>query len=231
MPSVLKNLAGACGCDEYLEIAWEYWLSGGWLMIPLCLVCFFILYRYITLWHSLRSSLASPPGFMIDLKKHLENRRTTSTLDWLLAVPGAKARMVYHLLAYMKKGLSFQEGYRQCKMAELATYSHSFNVLIALVAAAPLLGLLGTVLGMIGTFEAVAQRSSETTQMVSIGISQALITTQTGLVAALPGTFGAVHLFRLFNRFKNDLDVSERQLFLMLNEMKMNGKVPEGGHA
>lgn len=225
---ILENLADACGCEEYLDIVWDYWRSGGWLMIPLSLVCFLILYRYITLWHSLKSSLASPPDFVINLRKHLEKKPVCSTSEWLLTVPGAKARMMYHLLVYLRKGLSFQEGYQQCKNTELATYSHSFTVLGALVVAAPLLGLLGTVLGMIGTFDAVAQRSSETTQMVSVGISQALITTQAGLVAALPGTFGAAHLFRLFNRFKNDLDVNERQLFLMLDEIQMNGKTPEG---
>lgn len=59
-----------------------------------------------------------------------------------------------------------------------------------LVAAAPLMGLLGTVIGMLGTFVAISSGGgAETASMVAAGISEALITTQTGLFVALPGLF------------------------------------------
>ena len=84
----------------------------------------------------------------------------------------------------------------------------------ALVAAAPLLGLLGTVLGMIDTFDAVALRSRDASGLVAGGISQALITTQAGLMAALPGTFGLAHLYRLYRRLNHVLDRTESYLAL-----------------
>ena len=56
-----------------------------------------------------------------------------------------------------------------------------------MVAAAPLLGLLGTVIGMIETFESLSERGAENTvQGLSEGISKALITTETGLAIAIP---------------------------------------------
>ena len=59
-----------------------------------------------------------------------------------------------------------------------------------LVAAAPLMGLLGTVIGMLATFSGIArQGGGDTVDVVASGISEALITTQTGLVIALPGIF------------------------------------------
>ena len=62
-----------------------------------------------------------------------------------------------------------------------------------LVAAAPLMGLLGTVIGMLGTFVAISSGGgAETASMVAAGISEALITTQTGLFVALPGLFLAM---------------------------------------
>ena len=52
------------------------------------------------------------------------------------------------------------------------------------------MGLLGTVIGMLGTFSAISSGGgSETVDMVAAGISEALITTQTGLFIALPGIF------------------------------------------
>ena len=58
------------------------------------------------------------------------------------------------------------------------------------MASAPLMGLLGTVIGMLDTFSALSSRTiSQSTDMVAAGISEALITTQTGLFIAVPGIF------------------------------------------
>ena len=58
-----------------------------------------------------------------------------------------------------------------------------------LAAAAPLLGLLGTVMGMLDTFESLSQRAQETTSQVSSGVRFALVTTQAGLTVAIPAIF------------------------------------------
>ena len=56
-----------------------------------------------------------------------------------------------------------------------------------LVTVSPLMGLLGTVIGMLATFKGLASGSGKTIDLVAEGISEALITTQTGLVIAIPG--------------------------------------------
>lgn len=64
---------------------------------------------------------------------------------------------------------------------------------------APLLGLLGTVGGMIKTFEVIAEFGTGNARALASGISEALITTQTGLVVAVPGMFFAGELIRRTN--------------------------------
>ena len=62
-----------------------------------------------------------------------------------------------------------------------------FGVPIMVIAAvAPLLGLLGTVTGMIGTFDVITQFGTGDPKMLSGGISEALVTTQMGLIVAIP---------------------------------------------
>jgi biopolymer transport protein ExbB len=57
----------------------------------------------------------------------------------------------------------------------------------AMIAAAPLLGLLGTVSGMVLTFESLSGRSSEKTmEVLARGISEVLVATESGLVVAIP---------------------------------------------
>jgi biopolymer transport protein ExbB len=58
-----------------------------------------------------------------------------------------------------------------------------------LVAMCPLIGLLGTVTGMIGVFEVMAQQGTGNPRLMAAGISQATIPTMAGMVAALSGVF------------------------------------------
>ncbi len=89
--------------------------------------------------------------------------------------------------------------------SELSALSRRLVVLKALVAAAPLLGLLGTVRGMIVTFLALGGRGTASMDVLSTGISEALITTQVGLVVALPGILGAHASARFLTRMETIL--------------------------
>ena len=76
------------------------------------------------------------------------------------------------------------------------------------VSAAPLLGLLGTVTGMLTTFAALSEGSGgdQTMSAIAGGISEALVTTMTGLVIALPGLFFQYVLGRKFAEYRYFLD-------------------------
>lgn len=63
------------------------------------------------------------------------------------------------------------------------------SVIGVLAAVAPLLGLLGTVTGMIATFDVLAIFGTGNAKAMAGGISEALITTQTGLIVAIPGLY------------------------------------------
>ncbi len=73
---------------------------------------------------------------------------------------------------------------------------HDLQFMAALVAAAPLLGLLGTVIGMMDTFHATASLASAApdASMLANGIGKALVTTQAGLASAIPGALALAHL-------------------------------------
>lgn len=85
-------------------------------------------------------------------------------------------------------------------------YLHPIRVLST---ALPLLGLLGTVSGMIKTFDAISLFGSGNVRAMAMGISQALFTTMAGLVTALSGVYFSAHLdsrARLeTQRFRNSL--------------------------
>ena len=76
---------------------------------------------------------------------------------------------------------------------QLIGLQRGLPALATIVAGAPLLGLLGTVLGMINIFRAVAATGGSISEQLSAGIAQALITTAAGLIIAIPVLF--VHSF------------------------------------
>lgn len=83
--------------------------------------------------------------------------------------------------------------FEEVRHAMLASVDRRLLVLNTLVAAAPLAGLLGTVMGMLAMFAGLAQGSGPAgMKRVAAGMQEALITTQTGLTIALPGLFIAL---------------------------------------
>lgn len=84
-------------------------------------------------------------------------------------------------------------------LAELPIYNKFLPQISTLAGMMPMLGLLGTVTGMISTFEKIKLHGTGDAQAMAGGISEALITTQAGMVAAIPIILG--HLF-ISNRVK-----------------------------
>lgn len=80
--------------------------------------------------------------------------------------------------------------YASLRIIYQARVSRQLKHTRTLIVAAPLLGLLGTVVGMLETFDVLSSRSQENiTESVADGISVALTTTQTGLIIAIPALF------------------------------------------
>lgn len=87
------------------------------------------------------------------------------------------------------KALSLR--FANLRQAEAGSLNRDLRVMQVCVGAAPLVGLLGTVTGMLTTFGALSAGTGgdQTMSLIAAGISEALITTETGLVIALPGLF------------------------------------------
>jgi biopolymer transport protein ExbB len=90
-------------------------------------------------------------------------------------------------------------------LAEIPTLERFGAAILVIAAVAPLLGLLGTVTGMIATFDIITEFGTGDPKMLSGGISEALITTQLGLVVAIP-------LVLLGNTLKSQADGVEARI-------------------
>ena len=154
--------------------------SGGWVMIPLCILAILIYTTGFEMFLFLRS---------FDLKINTNQNLKTWILD-----PEKAPKQAKEIIRYTQENVSaskhLKNRFEEIEHNILYKIDRKLIFLNTLIASAPLLGLLGTVIGMLGTFSAISSGGgSETVDMVAAGISEALITTQTGLFIALPGIF------------------------------------------
>lgn len=115
-----------------------------------------------------------------------------------------------------RRSLSFY--YRELLLNLVPELDRGFTTMIAWVAVAPLLGLLGTVVGMVETFEVINLFGIGNPHLMAQGISVALLTTQAGLIVAFPGLIFRLLLAnqkqKLVERLKTDEEAIARALAL-----------------
>lgn len=175
------------------ESALAIWIAGGWAMIPIAVTALIM--------------------FGLGVHIHLRLRQRVS-----FSVPERKwRRWIDHerersgplgeLIEEATAARSFDESvgvFEGVRTTEFAPFRRDLRAMRICVAAAPLLGLFGTVSGMLSTFAALASGSGgdKTMGQIAEGISVALITTETGLVVALTGLFLQYQLTRRFERLE-----------------------------
>ena len=190
----------------------EFWTRAGWYVIPLLLLSIFSWIWLLNLYFKLRLCYFRTSFFESEIERRLASGESrNSVLNWLSSERGIIARIINYVFLFANKsGESIRDRFYEACGDEINTIEKEFVLLSSMVKAAPLLGLLGTVVGMIDTFAALGTGSGM--EVVSLGISKALLTTQLGLLIALPGIFGLVYLKRKFTRFTLELDRLELHL-------------------
>ncbi|MDF1850026.1 MAG: MotA/TolQ/ExbB proton channel family protein [Verrucomicrobiales bacterium] len=147
--------------------------AGGWVFLALLALAFGIAFALLSLWNATR----------------LPDAPLISSRDWLLLLRGkpgasdARARVREFLQRASDPGSVLEEMSQQLFSKTRRRIPFAF----ILISAAPLIGLLGTVSGMFSTFQGMAGTSlASPIDVISDGISEALITTQTGLIIGVP---------------------------------------------
>ena len=202
-----------------LSRAFHYWIAGGPLLIPIAGVCFGIWVYFLALRGRLKDALKTIPGLEDEITNRIIGGESIEEIDkWLIKRKGLLPKIVRYTLQRTSDRQGLGNCLDECRNAELPILQREMLVLSGLIASAPLLGLLGTVFGMIATFQAVSRGGADTTTLVAGGISEAMITTQFGLITALPGVFGLAHLRRMCNQLEVKFSTYQSHLRTILEK-------------
>jgi biopolymer transport protein ExbB len=161
---------------------------GGWIMVPLAL-CSIIALAVIVeriLWGPRRSRVI-PKKLLDEVWALINSGRLEEIIGLCRATDAALARIIISAVKNMNKPRNeIIEAIEMAGKKESARLERFLGILGTIAAIAPLLGLLGTVFGMIKTFTVIQIEGVGQSAQLAGGISEALITTATGLTIAIP---------------------------------------------
>jgi len=180
---VREGAVGSKYSDRPGVIVIDVILAGGWLMLPILSCSVVAVAICVERYWSLRQDLVAPPELLA---------LPLAQLQRVLADPGSREELRSHsplgavLAALAQTDTEHMEAVREAALASVAHDLETYLTALGIIALiSPLLGILGTVVGMIDVFTSVVSASGETTALAG-GISTALITTAAGLSIAIP---------------------------------------------
>lgn len=166
---------------------WQPIVAGGVVMIPLFLCSIVALIVSIERWLYFRQARSDTGKLMGKIRAALARSSTGEARGICEATPGPVARVLGATLAQF--GLpkdDLREVAREVALAEQPVLDGHLPLLATMVTVAPLLGLLGTISGLIKVFRVIAGGAIGDPTALSKGIAEALITTFAGLCIAIP---------------------------------------------
>lgn len=191
--------------------------AGGWLMLPIILSSIIALAICVERFLELKPEKIAPKNLLNQVWKWLSSKKLDAEKMRELRRGSALGQILAAGLNSAKYGREvMKESIEDAASHVIHDLERYLNALGTIAAVAPLLGLLGTVLGMIRVFTDIMIQGSGNTAVLAGGISEALITTASGLCVAIP----AMIMHRYFLRRIDALVVIlEQESIKLLNAM------------
>jgi biopolymer transport protein ExbB len=198
--------------------------KGGLIMIPLLGLGVGAILLALVKWFQLsRVRLATERDLQLVLR-HLENRDQSKALEHARRIPGLAGNLLATAVEHFDEKKEYIEEVLYEKMLGARTKLERGLAFLALAATTgPLMGLLGTVMGMIATFKMISSFGSGDPKQLAAGISEALICTATGMAVAIPSLL--FHAF-LSRKAKGILGTMEQTAVGFINGVPDEEKSP-----
>ncbi|MCI6872772.1 MotA/TolQ/ExbB proton channel family protein [Hallerella sp.] len=178
----------------FIEALQSTFLAGGSVMLPIILTGVIGFYYLYSTWMRIGGDAFRKDVYkIVEMLRNDLNIRAEDPLRFASKHLGLRGGIVSRELRLaLNVAKDTPEKYReymQVRMIKTVQYMRQgTHIISVMAAAAPLLGLLGTVTGMVSTFEVITLYGNQNPVLMADGISEALISTQSGLLVAFPLT-------------------------------------------
>ncbi len=195
-------------------------MAGGWAMIPLLMLSIAGVYIFVERFLALKKASQNPESFMERIKTLVLAGDINGARKLCTQTGSPVSRMIDKGLSKLGHPLkNIEASIENQGKIEISRLEKNLAALATVAGAAPMLGFLGTVTGMISAFMAIAQaEGSVGPKELSGGIYEAMVTTAVGLIIGLPAYIGYNYLVGKIDTLVRDMEFNSVEFIELLEE-------------
>lgn len=195
-------------------------LKGGWVMIPILLLSFIAIYIFVERYYVITRATKEDLNFMNRIKDYIYDGKVDAALALCRSTDGPAARMVEKGINRLGRPLNdVNTAIENVGKLEIYKLEKGIPVLATVAGAAPMIGFLGTVIGMIQAFYDMSNAGNNIdVSTLSNGIYTALVTTVAGLIVGIVAFFAYNSLVVKVEKVVFRLEATSTEFMDILNE-------------
>jgi len=199
---------------------WELAIKGGWIMIPIAILSVIAVYIFIERFFAIKKASQTDINFMNKIKDYIHDDKIDSALALCQSTNSPVARMIEKGLQRIGRPLNdINAAIETIGNLEISTLEKSLPALATVSGAAPMIGFLGTVMGMIRAFYDMSNAGNNIdVSLLSNGIYTAMVTTVAGLMVGILAYLAYNILVAKVEKVVFQLEANTSEFMDLLNE-------------
>lgn len=219
----MASPAAASAAPQQVEQSYsliEMATKGGWLMIVLAALSVIAIYIFGKKWWMIYKASKVDKNFMRDIRDYIHEGKTKSAMTLCEKYDSPIARLVEKGIERIGRPLSdIQTAMENTGNVEIARLERGLPGLATISGGAPMIGFLGTVLGMVEAFFNMANAGNNVDiSLLSSGIYTAMITTVGGLIVGILAYFGYNYLVARITDLTSQMETTTNDFMDLLHE-------------
>lgn len=199
--------------------------KGGWVMVILTLLSIICTYIFLERLYTIKKANKVDSAFMDRIKDYINNGEIKAAISYCRGINTPLSRMIEKGITRLNRPINdIQTSIENVGNIEVGKLEKGIEIIATISSIAPMLGFLGTVIGMIKAFFQMANAGAGNIDIVllSSGIYEAMITTVGGLVVGIIAMFAYNYLSMLVSRVINKMESYSMEFMDVLHESKLN---------
>jgi len=205
------------------ELRMSYWdlaLKGGWVMVPIILLSLIAVYIFFERYFAIKKASEIDTNFMNRIRDYIHEGKVDNALTLCQSYANPVSRMIEKGVQRIGRPLSdIVSAIENVGKLEIYQLEKGLPTLATVAGGAPMIGFLGTVMGMIRAFYDMSMAGSNIdVTLLSRGIYTALVTTVAGLIVGIIAYFAYNYLVARVEKVVNKLEANSTEFMDLLNE-------------
>jgi biopolymer transport protein ExbB len=195
-------------------------MKGGWIMLPLLLLSILTIYIFGERWWAIRKASQIDENFMRNIHDYIHEGKIKAAINLCQTQETPIARLIEKGIERIGRPLNdIQTAVENMGNVEIARLEKGLPMLATIAGGAPMIGFLGTVIGMIQAFYNMSQAGSNVDiTLLSGGIYTAMVTTVAGLIVGIIAYFGYNYLVARIDNIVYKMESNTIEFMDLLHE-------------